>query len=388
MCTVPAIVPPGRDLTMRCALKPGLNAKVVQLHHRAAGVEAFQVLPMRKTAKGWYLATLPGHTLTEGSLQVYFDARDASDREVASNGHIDSPSIIAVRRGSAGRHGGGGDEDDPLNRIRNQQRDEAYESGLHRRREGAIWIGVGGGAGWGYSPAGKLEWESKVQVSAITTTTGMFHLLPEFGWMYSDTFALALQARVEFIKQQQGTWKDPDTGAIQLITPTWINGAPTTMAIAVFGRAIRYADLSRSGNLQFSYSADLGGGFIRFPVLPSQLRDKSDLNYNASTSTYEPRQDRAIAKTDTRPVGPFLFGATGGFIYHFSRHFAVALDLRFLSGLPAFGAVIEGGLSLQLGLGGAKGAAKVNDDEDEAEFGGPGLDSPDSGSSDEEEEEE
>ncbi|HEY5282911.1 MAG TPA: hypothetical protein VIM14_08990, partial [Polyangia bacterium] len=66
MCSVPDVVPPGKELSIRCALKSGLNAKVVQLHHRAPGVEAYQVLAMHKSPKGWYLATLPSHVMKVG----------------------------------------------------------------------------------------------------------------------------------------------------------------------------------------------------------------------------------------------------------------------------------------------------------------------------------
>ncbi len=387
MCAVPDVVPPGRELSIRCALKPGLSAKVVQLHHRAPGVEAYQVLAMHKTAKGWYLATLPGHMMKPGDLQVYFDARDANDKEIASNGQVDSPTIIEIRKKGGGKVAEGEcSADDPMCNINKGAIADAYEAGLHRRRAGAIWLGVGAGMGWGFSPAGKLEWEQQIQVSAITTTTGIFHLLPEVGWMYSDTFALALQARVEFIKQQQGTWEDPNgSGTPQLITPAWISGAPTNMAFAVFGRAIWYTDLSEGGNFQFSYSGDIGGGYIRFPVLPSNITNKNDpnhndLNFDATDGTYSPKPSAAIARTDTRPVGPFLVGAGAGLIYHLSRNFAFSLDGRALTGLPAFGILIEGSLSAQVAFGGSKGPAPASE-EGEGEGGegggpGPGNDAP------------
>jgi hypothetical protein len=351
MCSVPDLVPPGKDLSIRCALKPGLNGKVVQLHHRAPGVEAYQILPMKKSAKGWYVATLPGHAMTVGNLQVYFDARDASDNVIASNGQVDSPSIIEIRKKGAAKVATECSADDPMCRLRREAKDAAYEAGLHRRREGAVWFGVGGGAGWGFAPAGKLEWEKDIQVSAITTTTGLFHLLPELGYMYSDTFGLAIQARWEFFKQQQITTGGPP-------------GEPTTQALAGFARAIWYTDLSNDGNFELSYSADIGGGFIRFPVKPVVVYEPS------SDPSQPPVADkyRTIFKTDTRQVGPFLAGASVGFIYHVSRRFALALDGRFVTGAPAFGAVLEAGLSAQLAFGGTKGPAMTDD---EGEGGGP-----------------
>ena len=375
MCTVPSEVSPGKELSMRCALKPGIPARVVQLHYRAPGVEAYQVLGMRKTAKGWYLVTVPASVMKIGTLQVYFDARDAGDNEVASNGQIDSPSGIEVRskKGTGKTAVGECPEDDPMCKIRRGAAAAQYEAGLHRRREGAGWFGVGGGGGLGYAPAGKLEWEKDIQVSSITTTTGQFHLLPEFGYMYSDTFGIALQGRWEFFQQQQSATGGP-------------NGAPTTQAFAAFLRAIWYTDLSNDGNFELTYSADLGGGFIRLPVKPVVVY-MPDPTGNGGSDV--PNPNRTIYKTDTRAIGPVLLGGSAGFIYHISRHFALELDVRALVGLPGTGADVEGGLSAQVAFGGTKGPA-TTDEEGEGEVGGGGTinDAPPSADSPSEDEKE
>jgi hypothetical protein len=349
MCAVPEDARAGKDLAIRCALKPGINAKIVQLHYRVEGGESFQVLPMKRTPKGWYLATLPGHMVKGKSLQVYFDAQGAGDNVLASNGQIDSPSIIEVRKKGAARGAAGGDDEDPMKKIRDQQSAEAYEAGLHRRREGAVWIGLGGGAGFGAVPGGPLEWETDIRVTSVRAPTGLFNFLPELGYMISDTFAMSLQARAEFIQQQQ-------------LAASIRTGAPTTNAFALFARAIHYTDLTDGGNFQLSLSGDLGGGYIRIPVKPIAKYNGTDPN------TGQPLLDNknSIAKTDTRPIGPVLFGVSGGFIYHVSRHFALALDARVLSGLGNYGAVIEGIFSAQFAFFGKAGPAKpVSDDEGE-----------------------
>jgi hypothetical protein len=360
MCTVPSEVPPGKELSMRCALKPGIPARVVQLHYRAPGVEAYQLLGMRKTAKGWYLVTVPASVMKTGTLQVYFDARDAGDNEVASNGQIDSPSGIEVRSKKEPGNAAGGEcpVDDPMCKIRRGAAADQYEAGLHRRREGAFWIGLGGGAGWGYMPAGKLEWEKYIQVSAVSTTTGQFHLIvPELGYMVSDTFGLAVRLRYEYFQQQQSAQGGPD-------------GAPTTQALAGFGRAIWYSDLSSDGNFQISYSADVGGGFIRLPVKPVVV----NMNVNGDSV---PDPSKTIYKTDTRAMGPVLLGGSGGFIYHISRHFALALEGRAVIGLPGAGFALEGDFTAHLAFGGTKGPAPTEEEgEGESGSGGPINDAP------------
>lgn len=372
MCSTPDEAAPGKELSIRCALKPGVNAKSVQLYYRAPGAEAYQALPMRRTAKGWYMATIPGHVMKGSSLQVYYDARDGNDNELASNGQIDSPSLIEIRK-----KGSGGSvreiEGDPLARIKQQQEEERYEAGLHRRREGAFWIGLGGGLGWGYAPAGNLEWQKDIKVSAITTTTGLFQGVIDLGYMWTDNFSIGLQARIEYIRQDQ-------------VANTGRSGAPTTLAPAFFLKPTWFFDITSDGNFQLSLSASAGGGYVRFPVRPV-VKYTTDSEGNRIP---DPRQ--TIFKTDTRPMGTVLLGAGAGLVYHLSRHFGIALDGRLLTGFPDFGVAVEGNVSLQLAFGGKAGPVPEGDEEegDGPGEGGaidhdapPSADSP--GSSDEEE---
>jgi hypothetical protein len=190
--------------------------------------------------------------------------------------------------------------------------------------------------------------------------------------MYSDNFGLALQSRIEIIKQEQ---LQGETG------PTYA-GAPSNMGFALFGRGIYYMDIA-GGNLQFSLSGDVGGGFVRIPVRP--VRGKMIQNVNDLTGPLILDDSSTIYKTDTRAIGPVVLGGTIGLIYHFSRHFALALDGRFLTGFPSVGAVLEGGFSVQVAVGGAKAVVSTGDEE---EGGGPVNDAPppaDSASQEEEE---
>jgi hypothetical protein len=202
---------------------------------------------------------------------------------------------------------------------------------------------MGGGVGWGYVPAGNLEWEKRPEVPAQTGMTGLFHLLPEVGYMWSDDFALAVQARLEFIRQQQATYRDPNTG--ELVPVDIRSGTPNSTAYAGFLRAIWYRDLSKNGKLRLSLSGDIGGGVVRFPVAPVLvLTGTAD-----GGAQVDPLN--SIVMTDTRPMGMFLFGGSVGLLWHLTRHFAVALDGRVLSGLPASGVVFEGQVSAQVALG-------------------------------------
>ena len=222
----------------------------------------------------------------------------------------------------------------------------AVEPNLPRRRGGAIWLGMGAGAGWGYVPAGWLEWQQRIMVQAQATSAGLLHLAPEVGYMWSDDFAIAAQVRLELIQQEEATYRDPMTGEEMRVASDYA-GSPKTTAFAGILRAIWYRNLSRGGRLRASLSGDLGGGVVRFPIDP------------IGTLVMTPEGDvvidrtRTIPRTDTRPMGVFLFGGSAGLIWHLSRHFAVAFDVRLLSGLPDWGVVVDGQISAQVAFGGA-----------------------------------
>jgi hypothetical protein len=368
MCATPEESPPGKELSIRCALKPGIKAESVQLHYRAPGAEAYQNLSMRRTPKGWYVATLPARVMQGTSIQIYYDARDARDNQLASNGQEDSPSVIEIRKkpSGAGRSGGGSRdrEGDPLAGIKQQQELERYEAGLHRRRQGAIWVGMGGGTGWGYAPAGNLEWSKTsshqpIQVGAVGTTTGLFHMTPEVGFMWTDNFSISAQMRLEYIRQDQLIWdKKPWSSPI--------SGAPTQWAPAFFLRGLWFFDVTSSGNLQFLTGGSVGGGYIRFPIKPQAVK-----TYTDDAGKLQPVPDWTIQRTDTRPMGVVLLGPSAGFAYHVSRYFGLALEGRALLGFPNFGFAIEGNLSAFLAFGGKGGPAREGEEGDgEGESGG------------------
>jgi len=100
-CTTPDVSTLGESLSIRCAVGPGVSAKSVWVHYRVPGAEDFQTFPMQRTPKGWYRTIIPGHVMIGHSIQVYFDARDGTDEEVATNGRFESPSVIEIRMRSS-----------------------------------------------------------------------------------------------------------------------------------------------------------------------------------------------------------------------------------------------------------------------------------------------
>ncbi|HEX7598855.1 MAG TPA: hypothetical protein VF518_11615, partial [Polyangia bacterium] len=63
---------------------------------------------------------------------------------------------------------------------------------------------------------------------------------------------------------------------------------------------------------------------------------------------------KATLLTDTTRSGPMVYGASVGFIYHFNRHIAANVELRFLGAGPHLGLLGEGYASIQFALGGVR----------------------------------
>ena len=99
--------------------------------------------------------------------------------------------------------------------------------------------------------------------------------------MWTDHFAIAVQAIIEFIKQEQLQERtDQRRGRT-------VDGAPAKMGFAGLARAIYYVDLF-DGNLQFSMSGDAGGGFLRVPVKPHA---QGDMIRTRSKGRHYPRSE-------------------------------------------------------------------------------------------------
>jgi hypothetical protein len=96
VCRTPHVWPPGKALSIRCVVDPGLNAESVRMHYRATHAEDFETLSMQRSPKGWYVATVSGRVVEPYNMQMYFEARDWSGKDVAMEGQPDRPLIIRI----------------------------------------------------------------------------------------------------------------------------------------------------------------------------------------------------------------------------------------------------------------------------------------------------
>ena len=317
-CPIPSEVPADTELTIRCAVRPALATRSVVVSYRLSGTEHFSTTDATRSPKGWYVVAIKASEVRGSSLQFYVQAYNGNNRMVASSGNDESPNIVLIRKASTGT--GGPDqpvaEEDPLARIQKERAAENGESNEVRRRPpGRVWVAMGMGSGYGWFPTQVTDvYKAKATGWA---TGGILHLLPEFGYQWTDHIAFSLQGRLQFVYTQTGS------GSLQA-------EGPKTFAWAVLGRAYLFSDrlFGPASNLQIFGTGNLGyGTAFRLYVAPAAKG--------------------GFINSDTVSGGPLAVGVGGGVAYHFTNTLALAAELRALAGVWNFATVIEAGASVQ-----------------------------------------
>jgi hypothetical protein len=351
--------PEGHEIVLRCAAKPKLKAERVLLYFRTSGAPSYAVAAMQSSPNGWLEASIPEEAATGESMQYYCEARDSDDNVVATSGQGDIPNAIILTPPAPGETpvtrrvatGGKGDGDDPLKRIKDEQKSEIRELVLHRRRKGAFWLAPGVGSGVGYHMASYLEWRHPPECPSCPTYGPGFRFAGtitgylELGYLITDHIGVAAQGRYEWISSEGSGDQSP--------------GSPATRAVSLLGRGLYYLDLG-AGNAQLQFSADFGGGDgYRFPFPPTNpTHSKTEPKLNPDGSVAKDKDGFTITVpkptlvTDTVRSGPLVYGAGVGFIYHFNSHLAANVEMRVLGAGPHFGLLIEGYATVQVALGG------------------------------------
>jgi hypothetical protein len=352
--------PEGHEIVLRCAAKPKLKAERVLLYFRTSGAPSYAVAAMQSSPNGWLEASIPEEAATGESMQYYCEARDSDDNVVATSGQGDIPNAIILTPPAPGETpvtrrvatGGKGDGDDPLKRIKDEQKSEIHELVLHRRRKGAFWLAPGVGSGVGYHMASYLEWRHPPACPDCPTYGPGFRFAGtitgylELGYLITDHIGVAAQGRYEWISSEGSGDQSP--------------GSPATRAVSLLGRGLYYLDLG-AGNAQLQFSADLGGGdgyrFAFPPTNPGGKQLEPKLNPDGSVAKdpvtgFTITVPKPTVVTDTVRSGPLVYGAGVGFIYHFNSHLAANIEMRVLGAGPHFGLLIEGYATVQVALGG------------------------------------
>ena len=328
-CPTPSEVQPGTDLTIRCAVKPGLGTHRLVVYYRPSGTDRFLTADATHSRKGWYVVNIKGSEVRGSSLQFFAQAHNASNKMTAANGTDESPNIVLIRKiGSSAAGTGGTDQpvtdDDPLAHIqRERDAENAQNNEAHRRPARNLWVAMGLGSGFGWYPTRVPELYTGARVKGWASG-GLLHLLPEIGYQWTDHIAFSLQGRYQFVQTDLGAG---------------CNGCPQPQdrAFAVLGRAYLFTDaiFGSASNLQLFGTGSLGAGSaFRLYVAPSP---SSNTNIDFRTS-------------DTVRGGPLVAGLGGGMVYNLTNYLLLAAELRALSGFPKEAVVLEAGLSAQLAV--------------------------------------
>jgi hypothetical protein len=321
-CPNPDEAPPGEAITLRCVANPTIVVAKVLLYYRLPGGENFSQVPAEKSKKGWYIGTIPSDAATGKSLQYYFEARDKSAKEVASNGHNDSPNLMLIKQGApvvgkgalaglrfATGDKGNGPEENPLEAQETERLRAASGLGKNRRRAKAIFVGFSVGTGYGYHPASRLEYRTDLQIAAGLSSVGVMHFAPEIGYMITEAFSVSLQGRFQYI---------PEEGRAQANTGAPAHGANSVLAKLTYGFGL--------GNGQVTASLAAGGGEgYRLQVPPKPTNDSKT----------------SLPRNDTVRAGPFIVAPGIGFLYHFHPAFGWVVDAKALIGMPDKGYAAE-----------------------------------------------
>jgi len=176
-----------------------------------------------------------------------------------------------------------------------------------------VFIGLGGGSGYGWHPRSRLDFRRDIEASASTGSAGPL-ITPEVGYQLTTKIALSVQARYQFIRPE-------GSGDVR-------SGSPAKNAWAVFGHATY--NVIEKQRLQMFASAALGVG-SGFRVTVAAAQGQVDLT-----------------RDDSVRGGPVILGPGAGAEYHFTRHVSGIAELKLLAGIWDPGVVADLGFGVRL----------------------------------------
>jgi hypothetical protein len=319
-CPNPDEAPPEKRMILKCVARTDVPVARVLLFYRLPGGEKFTAVSTRRTKRGWFTGTIPEDAVTGKSVQYYFEARDAADKSIASNGRDDSPNLMLIRDG-APEVGEGSlvkvarrrehDEENPIEEIEREREEAERKAGMHRRHAKTFFVGLGLGSGYGWHRAAKLEYRNDLQIEAGMGFSGLLHLAPELGYQVSDDFSVSLQGRDQVIPQQGSKNSDPG------------NGEPAKGAHSILLK-LTYALWGDNTRVLLSGIGGIGEGF-RLVVAPKRSTD--------------PTKD--LPRNDSIRGGPGMLGGGLALVHHWTPRVAGLLELKTLVGMPDSAIVVD-----------------------------------------------
>jgi hypothetical protein len=357
-CPLATEVPPNEDIMVRCVTQKKSRQASATLFYREAGSENFTPLPMVRSHKGWLAATVPGSAVTGTAFSFYISANIPGGKD-ASLGSADSPTLLPIVSGASPMnntllasllHGQSSttataevDDSAPLKEITDQYKVDEDLRKYRRRHVGSVFVGVGGGMGMTYHQSVKAAGSfndangkklDSLGVGAGTNPASLFQLLPEIGYVVSETFAISLQGRLQYLPFDSSG-----------LAPGSVK--PPTLAMAGFLRG-QY-NFFTIANFQSFVSLAVGGGphvFMGNIPKSCDTSDKSDQWLQQNPWCTKGIKDHSNVVLS----GPIAAAAGIGFLYHLTRNLGFWLEARGMSSVSPimFLGEVNAGLSVAL----------------------------------------
>jgi hypothetical protein len=86
----------GKDFIVRCAVGPRLPVATVTLRYRPPQSEEYVAVEMRRNARGWWIAAVPGKDVVGKSFPYYFEGKNSDGKLIIVNGEAPSPNIALI----------------------------------------------------------------------------------------------------------------------------------------------------------------------------------------------------------------------------------------------------------------------------------------------------
>jgi hypothetical protein len=330
-CPLPDEVPPAKDVAVWCAIGPEVKPRAASLLVRAQGQTDFTRLTMKRSQKGWYVATIAADVIKGSLVQYYVEAEGPRGDPLAATGDFGSPNLLLIRAGApavegimtARRMSEGDDVGESPGSTSSENENplalddpEVIEDEMDGPVEGPRWwVGLQVGTGWAVHGDAELEFRTGTQAPGGLTFAGLAHALPELSYRWSPRWTFGLQTRHQLIV------KEGTTGGLP--------GSPASGANAVLLRALY--KVAAWKKLDLFGSGSLGGG-------------------EGFRMVFGPSDADARTGTDTARGGPVLFGPGGGVAYAIAPPWTFVFELRALVGAPDFAVLGEIDTGLRYGF--------------------------------------
>ncbi len=285
----------GVALPIEALVATDINATKIAAMYRPEGATDFVEVKLKKEGECKYTGSIPGSAMKGAVIHYFVAAFNEFGKPIASKGSSGSPNIIELTA-SAGRGGGGGDNEDPIGTAGGGGETDVHEKVVVDRKPAKLLVAFTGGTGFGYV-SGETEGMNTVKNCCLGSS--LVVIQPEVGYYVSPQLSVGVAGRIGI--------------------PVGANVAGHATAAPGGVVRVRYALGAHGDGVRFMGQAGIG-----------VLRNTIKLDNS------EPGMD-----TDIVAQGPLLLGGGVGFVRRLSNSLSFIADLSALAGIQ-MGSALSG----------------------------------------------